>query len=179
MRSPLSAITLLTLLAALTQTAMSIPSAAKKYEQFELTISSVEEGLIRPKNLECGCAYEVWIRRTGAPANGHTTSECGKMVDYLQGLTSDHNAVNLWIVCPDNAPVANKGTRPTKFAFSYYTGQGVNLNILDVEQQPSGILRIDHQKTGHVVDVPVKLGAAVRLEKGSKMNVLVSYMYCT
>jgi hypothetical protein len=117
MRFPLSLITLLTLLTGLMQTAMSTPSS-KKYEQFELTVSSVEEGLIRPKNLECGCAYEVWIRRTGLTGSGHTTAACGKMVDYLQGLTSDHNAVNLWIVCPDNAPIANKGTRPTKFAFS-------------------------------------------------------------
>lgn len=174
---PLPLITLLTLLVGLTKIAMSMQSS-KKYEQFELTASTVEEGLGRPKNLVCGCAYEVWIRRTGAPGSGHTTAACGKIVDYLNDLTSDHNAVNLWTVCPDNAPIANKGMRPTNLAFSYNTGQWINPNIQDVEQQPSGILRIDNQKSGHVVDVPVKLGAAVRLE-GGKRDVLVSYLYCT
>lgn len=190
----ISAITLLALVLinlSLVQPGLSLPatasSAAKKYEQFEMTISSVGLGLTRPKNLACGSAYEVWIRRTALAGSGHTTAACAKMVDYFQGLTSEHNAVDLWIVCPDNAAVksVDRGIRPTKLAFSYFAGQGVDVRIVGagVEQQPAGVLRIENVHDKFVVEVPVKLGAAVRDDGNGDgtggVDVLISYFYCT
>lgn len=190
----ISAITLLATLLinlSLIQPGLSLPaaSAAKKYEQFEMTISSADLGLTRPKNLSCGSAYEVWIRRTGLAGSGHTTAACAKMVDYFQGLTSEHNAVDIWIVCPDNAAVksVDRGMRPTKLAFSYFAGQGVDIKIVGggVEQQPEGVLRIENAQDKFVVEVPVKLGAAVRNggdgagDGGGGVDVLISYFYCT
>jgi len=158
-------------------------SLAATHEQFELTTVTVEDGLTTPSNLACGSAYEIWIRHTSAPGStGHKSDACGKMVSFFSGLTSNHNAADLWVVCLDNTTLAKakKGTRPTKLAFSFHVGQWIAVQSRLKEQTPSGVLRIEDEKGVLVLQVEVHLGVLLRDAKGGKgKDVLVQYIYCT